>query len=438
MSQEQDGYGSGQRVPQTLAEKLIARAAGREGVKPGEVVTCRVDLAMLHDSGGPRRIAPLLKRLGRPVWDPARVVLVADHFTPADNARTRAIGELTRAWAAAAGVRNFYDGEGICHVVLPERGHLRPGMFAVGGDSHSPTGGAFGCYMFGVGATDMAAVLATGETWLQVPETLRIECGGQLPAGVLAKDLILHLIARLGLGGAAYRAVEFAGSAISALGMEERMTLCNMSAEIGAQTGLIAPDDMTAQYLDSVGVDPSGAADWVADVGAVYGEVVRLDAGVVAPQVALPDSPANAAPVEEAAGTRVDRCYIGACTGAKLADLHMAARVLAGRRVATGTRLTVAPASARVAAMADSDGTFETLRDSGAELLPTGCGACAGYGGSMLEDEEVCIASTARNFKGRMGHPGSRVYLGSPLTVAASAVQGEITDPRPMLAGDPP
>ena len=423
-------------MAQTLAEKIICRAAGRAAVVPGEIVTCRVDLAMVHDSSGPRRLAPMLERLGVGVWDPDRLVVITDHFVPAFDDASRAIQKLTRDWVAAAGVRNFYDMQGVCHIVLPERGHLRPGLFVVGGDSHSCTGGAFGCFMFGVGATDMAGVLATGETWIRVPETIRLRWSGRLGRGVAAKDMMLALCARLGMDGGDYQVIQYDGAAVTDLPMAERMTLCNMAAELGAQTGLIAPDGVTAEYLREAGVELDDAQDlarWQPDPDAAYRTTIDFDAGALAPQVAAPHSPANAAPVGEIGPVAVDRAYIGACTGAKLADLRMAAEVLKGRKVASGTRLLIAPASARAAEQAAAEGTLEVLTEAGASILPTGCGACAGYGGALLPEDEVCIASTARNFKGRMGATSSQVYLASPYTVAAAAVTGHIGDPRELL-----
>ncbi|MFQ5625131.1 MAG: aconitase family protein [Methyloligellaceae bacterium] len=239
----------------TLAEKIIAKASGRASVKPGEFVTCAVDLAMMHDSGGPRRVKPILERLGVGVWDPDSIVVVTDHFVPPVDAMSADILDMTRKWVAEKNIRNFYDMQGICHVVLPERGHLLPGMFVVGGDSHSPTGGAFGCFMFGVGATDMAGVLVTGETWIQVPGTHRVDINGTLGTGVSAKDIILHLCARIGMGGAEYQVVEYTGDTIGSLPMAERMTLSNMAAELGAQAGLIAPDQTTADYIRAAGGD---------------------------------------------------------------------------------------------------------------------------------------------------------------------------------------
>ena len=420
----------------TLAEKIIARAAGRETVSPGEIVTCTVDLAMMHDSGGPRRVKPILERLAATVWDSDKVIVVSDHYVPAVDAESAAILDLTRRWTADNGIANFYDMQGICHVVLPERGHLRPGMFVVGGDSHSPTGGAFGCFMFGVGATDMAGVQVTGEPWIRVPGTIRIDIHGALADGVSAKDVILHLCARLGMGGAGYQAIQYTGDTISTLAMQERMTLSNMAAELGAQTGLIAPDETTTAYIHQAGGDPGDAADWQSDEDASYLATHRVDAGKLAPYVAAPHSPSNSAPVNEHAGVAVQQAYIGACTGAKLDDLHMAARVLKGRQVASATRLLIAPASTRTTATAAADGTLAILTEAGAILMPSGCGACAGYGAGVLADGEVCISSTARNFKGRMGSSSSKVSLGSPYTVAASAVAGRIADPRDFLERD--
>ena len=420
----------------TLAQKIIAKAAGRDHVEHGEIVICQVDLAMIHDSSGPRRVAPILERLNATLWDPEKVVLLSDHFVPPVDAMSAGILDLTRKWAAEQGVRNFYDMQGICHVVLPERGHLKPGLFVVGGDSHSTTGGAFGCYMFGIGATEMAGVLATGETWIKVPETILINCSGRLAAGVSAKDMMLALCARLGMDGGEYQALQFAGEMITALPMHERMTITNMAAELGAQAGLIAADETTAEYLRNAGGDPGDITIWQGDADASYRAVYDINVSGLEPQVALPHSPATAEPVSEAAGTRIQQAYIGACTGAKLADLKMAAEVLRGRRVADGTRLLVAPASVRTTAIASGDGTLQALTEAGAILMPSGCGACAGFGAGVLADGEVCISSTARNFKGRMGANTSNVYLGSPYTVAASAVAGAICDPRDLLNGE--
>jgi 3-isopropylmalate/(R)-2-methylmalate dehydratase large subunit len=419
-------------IPQTLAQKIVARAAGRDAVTPGEIVTCKVDLAMFHDSSGPRRLQPMLERLGAKVWDPDKIVLITDHYVPANDDDSRKIIRIARDWAADNNIRNFYDGIGICHVVLPQKGHLTPGMFAVGGDSHSPTGGAFGTYMFGIGATEMLGVVVTGEIWLRVPETLLMRWNGRLSAGVTAKDLMLFLCGKFGLDGGQYQAVEFTGEAIAALDMQERMTITNMAAELGAQTGLIAPDEITAAYLRQAGAKDFDIAAWQGDAGAATLATHEFDAATLAPQVAAPHSPANTAAVGDY-NERIDIAYIGACTGAKLTDLRAAAQVLRGKKVAQGTELLVGPASKLDQDQAQADGTLQALIDAGAKILPTSCGACAGYGDYRFGEEINVISSTARNFKGRMGAASSRVFLASPYSVAAAAVQGRICDPRDLL-----
>ena len=421
---------------ETLARKLIAKAAGQSSVAVGDVVVCKVDLAMIHDSGGPRRVKPMLERLGRNVWDRHRVVVVTDHYVPADTNETRAIQALTRQWVVDEGIDNFYDEQGICHVVLPERGHLAPGMFCVGGDSHSPTGGAFGAYMFGIGATEMAGVLATGEIWLRVPETILIQWTNHLGRFVTAKDMMLAMCGEIGMGGGRYQAIQYAGSAIRDLPMQERMTLSNMAAELGAQAGLIAPDDVTAAYVRAVG--GTLAEDWenyrIEAVDNVR-DHLTFDAATLSPQIAAPHSPANADDAGVFRHTAFNVAYIGACTGAKYVDLAAAASVLKGRHVANGIMLKVAPASLKDQNRAEADGTMSILEEAGARFLANSCGICAGYGDDRLAEDQVCLSSTARNFKGRMGAPGSKVYLASPYTVAASAVAGEMIDPREMMEG---
>ena len=424
--------------PQTLAQKLVARAAGLVHVTPGEYVTCKVDLAMFHDSSGPRRLAPMLDQLGARIWDKSRVVLVIDHYVPEQDDESRRIVHFARQWARQQALPHVHDSQGICHVVLPQQGHLRPGLFCVGGDSHSPTGGAFGSYMFGVGATEMLGVVVTGQIWLQVPRTLMLRWHGRLAAGVSAKDMMLHLAGRMGMTGGQYQALQFDGEALAALSMPERMTLCNMGAELGAQAALVAPDETTRSWLRAAGVpdpDPAGGDDdaqWCTDPGAPI-ELHEFDAGSLAPQVALPHSPANAVPVGDVGEVPLQVAYIGACTGAKIDDLRAAASVLRGQPVAAGVRLMLAPASQQDLQQARAEGVLQQLLASGAELLATSCGACAGYGAVIPEGANV-ISTTARNFKGRMGAATAQVFLASPFTVAASALTGRITDPRGLLA----
>ena len=423
----------GPPMARTLAQKLVAKAAGQPHVTPGQIVTCKVDLAMFHDSSGPRRLAPMLERLGATVWDRDKIVLITDHYVPGWDDDSRKILQFTRDWARANQINNFYDGEGICHVVLPQKGHLKPGLFAVGGDSHSPTGGAFGAYMFGVGATEMLGVVVTGEIWLRVPETILMQWDGALGAGVTAKDMMLFLCGKFGMDGGRYQAVEFGGSAIRALSMQERMTLANMTAELGGQVGLIAADETTQQFLQTAGAKDADIATWQSDAGAPFDEHHVFDAGTLEPQVAAPHSPANSRGVSDYDEV-IDVAYIGACTGAKLVDLRAAAAVLRGKRVASNVQLLVAPASRQDQAIAASEGVMQVLVDAGARVLPNACGVCAGYSDDRFGENVRVISSTARNFKGRMGAVSSQVFLASPYTVAASAVAGKIADPRGMLA----
>ena len=420
----------------TLAKKLLSTASGQSKLKAGDIIICDVDLAMIHDSGGPRRVKPILERLNRKVWDKNKIVVVTDHYVPAESDETRAIQALTKKWVKDQSIENFYDEQGICHIVLPERGHLAPGIFCVGGDSHSPTGGAFGAYMFGIGATEMAGVLATGSIWIQTPETILMAWKNQLPEYVTAKDMMLAMCGKIGMGGGRYQAIQYAGETIRSLPMQERMTLSNMAAELGAQVGLIAPDETTIAYVEAAGGQvPKNWRDFQIETAEKPSNIINFDATNLSPQIAAPHSPANADDASEFRNIGFDVAYIGACTGAKYIDLVAAAKVLRGRHIANGITLKVAPASLRDQNRAKDDGIMQVLQDAGAEFLSNSCGICAGYGEDRLGENQVCISSTARNFKGRMGAQTSAVYLASPYTVAASAVTGTLTDPR-LLMGE--
>ena len=363
--------------PATLVEKIIARAAGKPSVQPGDVVVARVDFAFAHDSSGPRRWRPILEELGRGLWDPARVAIVSDHFSPAADAESAAILRLTRDFARDYQVGHFFDMVGICHLVLPQHGLIRPGAFIAGGDSHTPMAGAFGAYAAGFGATDMAAIVTTGETWLSVPHSLRVDLSGRLSAGVTAKDVMLALCRALGQGNA-FTAIEFTGEVVRGLAMAERMVLCNMAAELGAETGVVAPDRITLDYLAKTGRPRRDDEPLLeSDEDASYAATHHFDAGALEPQIALPHNPGNSRCVSACQGIRIDTAYIGACVGAKLEDLQMAAEILRGRRVAAGVRLMLAPASSATTQAAASDGTLAQLLDAGALLLSSGCGAWA-------------------------------------------------------------
>ena len=421
---------------QTLAQKIIAKACNKDYVVPGEIEVAKIDLAMIHDSGGPRRVKPILDHLGVGVWSSKKIVVVSDHYVPEFNPETKAIQKLTRDWVKSNNIKAFYDQMGICHVVVPENGHLKPGMFVVGGDSHSPTGGAFGAYMFGIGATEMAGVLATGEIWIKVPETIKINWSGQLNEFVTAKDMMLYTCGRLGMDGGKYQAIEYTGSAISSLSMQERMTVSNMTAELGGQAGLIKPDIITKKYLENVGIPNIETEFWESDEDADFLESYTFNANDLVPQIAAPHSPANSRNITEEKKIAVDVAYIGACTGAKMSDLRMAANILKGKELASGVRLLVAPASKKDQNLAKDEGIMKVFEDAGATILPNSCGICAGYGSERLDEDVICISSTARNFQGRMGALSSGVYLGSPYTVAASAITGCITDPRHFIEGN--
>jgi 3-isopropylmalate/(R)-2-methylmalate dehydratase large subunit len=418
----------------TLVEKVIARASGHASVHPGQIVVAKVDFAFAHDSSGARRWKPILDAMGAKVWDPSRIALVNDHYAPASDAEGAGFLKLTRQFAAEQGIDQLFDMVGISHLVLAEAGLIRPGAFIAGGDSHTPMAGAFGAYAAGYGATDMAAIAATGETWLAVPSTIRIELSGVFGAYVTAKDVMLHLARVVGMDNA-FRAIEFVGDAVTAMPISARMVLCNMAAELGAETGVAAPDAETFSYLAAIGhpvSDEAAALALASDNDAEFEHIFRFDAAALEPQIAGPHAPGASAPIRHYAGIAIDQAYIGACMGAKTDDLRMAAEVLRGRKVAPGVRLLVAPASHSVFRAAVQEGVLGDLIAAGAIIMPSGCGACAGYGGGVLADGEVCISTTNRNFKGRMGHPGSQVYLGSPYAVAAAAAAGRIVDPRAM------
>jgi len=370
-----------------------------------------------------------------PLWDKDKYVVITDHYVNLPDENSKLMQKIADAWVEQHDIPNFIRDQGICHVVLPERGHLRPGMFCVGADSHSTTGGAFGLVMVGVGATEMTGVMATGEIWVRVPETAKVEVTGTLAEGVAAKDIMLHLCGRFGIMGFNYQMVEYCGDAVAALGIQERMTLTNMAAELGAKTGIIAPDHVTKGGLEAWGV---AAADidldsWQSDPDAPYARHEVVDGAALAPQVAAPSSPENAADVGDHKGVKLDQAYIGACTGAKLEDLQMAARVVKGKKAAAGTKFYVAPSTKKMHEQAAADGTLRTLEEAGAVILPSGCGGCIGLGPAGLGEDMVGISSTNRNFLGRAGHKTSKLYLASPYTVAAAAIAGEIIDPRDLM-----
>lgn len=413
-------------MAQTIAEKLLSSRTGR-AVEAGDIVVVPVDGAMATDATAPFALQAFENMGGERVWDSQRLSLVIDHATPAPNERISTLHTVMRRFAREQGVRLYDVGEGICHQLMVENGHVRPGELFVGADSHTPTYGALGAFAVGVGSTDLAGVLLTGKIWLKVPRSIRIELTGRLPAGVSAKDIVLHLVGRLGIAGATYEAVEFGGEAVTGMTLAGRMVLANMVAEMGAKTaliethGLLLADGLTAPSIR-------------ADAGAAYRRTVDVDVSALRPQIAVPHSPDNVCDIDDVAGTRVDMAFIGSCTNSRLEDLQAAARVLAGRRLAPGVRLIVTAASRHIFNQALADGTIETLSDAGATFITSGCGPCVGTHQGVPGDGETVISSTNRNFRGRMGNPNASIYLASPAVVAAAAVAGEIVDPA-ELAG---
>jgi homoaconitate hydratase family protein len=419
----------------TFAEKFFSCRVGRE-VRAGEIVTASPDVVLSHDNtaaiiGNFRAIAGEGGRVHRP----ERVVVVLDHTVPAPGEKEAANHEEIRRFVAEQGIANFFDvgRGGVCHQVLPESGFAAPGRLIVGSDSHTPTHGALGAFACGIDRTETAGLWIADETWFKVPASIRFDLAGALPVGVYAKDLILTLIGTVGAAGANYRSVEFDGPAIAGLTVDDRLTVTNMAAEMGAKNAVFPVDDVVRAWLVENGVSWSeGDALW-ADAGAEYHSRHEVDLSMMEPVVALPHRVDNVRPVSEVAGRPFHQGLIGTCTNGRLSDLQEAARILRGGRVAPGIRLLVLPASERIYAAALADGTLSALHDAGAVILNPGCGPCLGAHEGALAPGEVCLSTANRNFKGRMGCAEAEIILASPATVAASAVTGVITDPREAL-----
>jgi len=413
----------------TFAEKLLAAKSGKDDVKAGDIVYVQPDRLMSVSASNAIPIN-YFRELGvNRVRDPEKIVLILDHETPPnepDHANSHA---LVREFAAEHGIGRFFDvGEGICHQLMIEQGLAFPGELILGKDSHTVTYGAVGAFAAPIDATEMACLWATGRTWLRVPESIRINLTGQLTPLVTAKDLILQLIGRMGADGAAYRSVEFLGEGTASFSISQRMTVANMTIEMGAKNGVFPADQVTARFLEPFQseyrpIRPDADAKYVSDL--------EVDLTQLEPQVACPHQVDNVKPLKDLEGTRIDQVFVGSCTNGRMEDLAQAAELLRGRRVAAGVRLLVGPASRKVYLEAMAAGHVQALAQAGAVILPPGCGPCFGYTGN-LADGERCLATSNRNIKGRMGNPFSEIYLGSPPTAAAAAVTGKITDPRSL------
>lgn len=418
----------------TVAEKILARASGLDSVRAGEVVEATPDIVMSHENTF--LVEKAFSEFGMPrPWDPERVVVVLDHRAPANTAETARVHAKIREYVKRMGISKFFDvGEGICHQLLVEQKLVRPGQLVLGADSHTSTAGAVGAFGTGLGATEIAGVWATGRTWLKVPETIRINMTGHLNKAVFPKDIALHLAAKLGPSGADYKCIEYGGIFLFDISISGRMVLCNMAVEMGAKTA-IAPADSTfgAWSPECQGISQDACRS---DPDASFESTIELDVGRIPPLVAGPHRVESVRSVEEFDDVRIHQAFIGTCTNGRLEDLIAASWVLKGNRVAPGVRFIVSPASRAVLTDALEMGIIQTIVNAGGTILPPGCGPCLGAHEGVLGPGEVCISSGNRNFKGRMGSDEAEIYLGSPATVAASAVEGRIADPRRWLTVD--
>jgi len=412
----------------TISELILGRASGKPAAA-GDFVIAKVDFAMSHDGTSVLAVKAFKEMRSEKVWDPSRIIIPFDHLAPANNENTALLQREIRQWAAEQGISHLYDvGEGVCHQLLSEKGFAMPGKVIVGADSHSCTYGAFGAFATGVGATDMAEIFTSGRLWFRVPETIRVTVDGDLPIGTASKDVILRVAKELRSDGATYKAIEFYGTTIGQMPVAGRMTLCNMVIEMGGKAGIVPPDRTTLEYLEGRAVEAFEPV--YAGRDAVYCDELHLDVSGLQPQVACPPDVDNVVGVEEVEGTPVDQVLIGSCTNGRYEDLAAAAGILKGRTVKC--RTLIVPASRNIMIRAIETGIATDLLKAGATICNPGCGPCLGGHLGVMAEGEACMATTNRNFKGRMGK-GADVYLGSPLTAAATAINGRIADPRRYL-----
>lgn len=417
----------------TMSEKILARASNSKKVSAGDIIWANIDKAMMDDILGPRlEIAEKLEELNFKIWDKDRVIVISDHYTPPANAKQAEIVKFTREWSEQNRINNYYEFLGPCHQLMVEKGHVYPGEVIVGTDSHTCTYGALGSFGTGIGSTEMIGVLATGQTWLRVPQTIKVNWTGKLAPGVMAKDMSLKTIGVIGHAGATYKTIEYLGDCIKNLIMDERLAIANMAVEAGAKAGLMEFDEVTKEYLSAFGE----VADYSyinPDADAEYFSEYNFKADDLVPQVSCPHEVDNVSDVIDIKNKKIHQAYIGSCTGGRYYDFKIAAEVLKGKKIAKGIRLLISPASKDIYDRCLKEGVLEILSDAGATILASSCGACLGIHSGAIGAGEVCISSTNRNFLGRMGSTKSEVFLGSPATVAASAITGFITDPREFI-----
>ena len=417
----------------TITEKILAAHSGKDVVRPGELINARIDTVMCHDVTTPPAVS-MLENLGMDsVFDPEKIVVIPDHFVPNKDIKSAELAKRLREWVYRHGLKNYYEvgQNGVCHAVLPEDGWVLPGNTIVCGDSHTCTHGALGAFSTGIGSTDLAAAIYSGELWFKVPESIKFVLSGALPKGVYSKDIILEIIRRIGVDGALYKAMEFTGPVIDELSVEARFTITNMAIEAGGKSGIINTDEKTLEYVRERTNKEFTA--YTSDQDAEYSEVIEIDCSELEPVVAFPHLPSNVRKAKDSGDVAVDQVYIGSCTNGRIEDLRIAAEIIKGKKVARGTRCIVVPASTKIWRQAMSEGLFDVFSYSNCVVSSPTCGACLGGWMGVLASGEKCVSTTNRNFVGRMGSPESEVYLASPATAAASALTGHITDPREMM-----
>jgi len=417
----------------TITEKILAGHAGLDIVRPGDLINAKIDVALGNDITAPIAIKQFYKSGAKQVFDKSRVVLVPDHFVPNKDIKSAMQAKVLRDFAREQGLTYFFDGGdmGVEHVILPEKGIVLPGDLVIGADSHTCTYGGLGAFATGVGSTDLAAAMITGEVWLKVPETFKLIYKGKLNPWVEGKDLILYTIGDLGVDGALYKSMEFTGPVIEKLVMAERLTMANMAVEAGAKNGIIEPDEVTREYVSTRAV--RDFKFFKSDEDYDYAKIVEYDVTKIEPQVAFPHLPENTKGISEVEEIRIDQVVIGSCTNGRIEDLHSAAAILKGKKVARDIRLIIIPATPYVYRSALKDGLFDIFLDAGAIISPPTCGPCLGGYMGILAKGERAVATTNRNFVGRMGHPESEVYLSNPAVAAASAILGKIGGPDEVL-----
>ncbi|MEE8546689.1 MAG: 3-isopropylmalate dehydratase large subunit [bacterium] len=420
-------------MPMTITEKILAAHTDRDTVHPGEIIMARIDLALGNDITAPIAIKILRENGIKDVFDKTKIALVPDHFVPNKDIESAEQCKILREFAHEHDITHYFElGEmGVEHALLPEQGIVLPGDLVLGADSHTCTYGGLGAFSTGVGSTDLAGAMISGSSWFKVPSTMKFVIDGELKPWVGGKDLILYIIGQIGVDGALYRSMEFTGSVIESLGMSDRLAMCNMAIEAGAKNGIIAPDAITEEYVRER--SERKFTIYSSDVDATYDEVIEIDASQIELQVAFPHLPENAKPVGEAKNIAIDQVIIGSCTNGRFEDLEVAASLMKGKKVADGVRMIVIPATPTIYRQAMDEGLFATFLDAGAVISPPTCGPCLGGHMGVLAEGEKAVATTNRNFVGRMGHPGSEVYLSGPAVAAASAVVGTISSPHDLM-----